>query len=590
MAVVFIDKSVPGYLALLDELSEHYLVHILDTNQNALRQIANIIGNDSNLGSLHIVSHGEPGVLKFSSGSITSDNAKNFSKDLITIGNALGKEADVHLYGCDIGGGGKGEEFLQLLSRISGVDFAASDDISGSPSFGGDWDLETTVGRIESASLYPSSITGTLGTPSITNLTDLSYSEQAALSVIDSDISITGGAAGGDNYAGGYLEFSLSSSDSHDFLRLSNDGTASTINGQVSIIGSVVYVGNGTGAAILGNVDSTKNGLNGNPLRVNISNSFQNGNFESNDGTSTFGNWQIQSGPIYFGVTQIGGLNTPTDTTPPAIGRAISDQNIPTTVGTYSAAVNDDGGGENSVRLTSTGIIAKSGYDIVRGPALYSDNTVFLRANDKVSFDWKAVGGSDAYDVFGYIVNTDDNSFVEILNETGSSGSATTSWATETVTITNPGSYRFVFVSGTFDFSGGRWAGAQLYVDNVSVTESIPAPATITDGMVQAIARKVKYESTSDNPPASKTLTVKGTSINGTSGAEQSGTGTLDINFTSINDAPNITSGSAVTADENQNPSVVIYDAEATDLDTADTLTFSLSGTDSSSSSSFLIL
>ena len=120
MAVVFIDKSVPGYLALLDELSEHYLVHILDTNQNALRQIANIIGNDSNLGSLHIVSHGEPGVLKFSSGSITSDNAKNFSKDLITIGNALGKEADVHLYGCDIGGGGKGEEFFKKADKDQG--------------------------------------------------------------------------------------------------------------------------------------------------------------------------------------------------------------------------------------------------------------------------------------------------------------------------------------------------------------------------------------------------------------------------------------------------------------------------------------
>ena len=153
----------------------------------------------------------------------------------------------------------------------------------------------------------------------------------------------------------------------------------------------------------------------------------------------------------------------------------------------------------------------------MRGPALYSDNTVFLRANDQVSFDWKAQGGTDAYDVFGYIVNTDDNSFVEILNETGSSGGATTSWATETVTVTNPGSYRFVFVSGTFDFSGGKWAGAQLYVDNVSVTENTPAPTTITDGMVQAIARKVKYESTSDDPPASKTLTVNGTSINGIS-------------------------------------------------------------------------
>ena len=84
MAVVFIDKSVPGYLALLDELSEHFLVHILDNNQNALRQIANIIGNDSNLGSLHIVSHGEPGILKFSSGSITTDNVKNFSTNYTT--------------------------------------------------------------------------------------------------------------------------------------------------------------------------------------------------------------------------------------------------------------------------------------------------------------------------------------------------------------------------------------------------------------------------------------------------------------------------------------------------------------------------
>ena len=83
MAVIFVVKSVPGFRAFLDQLCEHYSVHILDTNQNAIRQIANIIGNDSNLGSLHIFSHGQPGVLKFSSGSITTDNAKNFSKDLI---------------------------------------------------------------------------------------------------------------------------------------------------------------------------------------------------------------------------------------------------------------------------------------------------------------------------------------------------------------------------------------------------------------------------------------------------------------------------------------------------------------------------
>ena len=169
----------------------------------------------------------------------------------------------------------------------------------------------------------------------ITNLTDLSYNEQAALSVIDSDISITGGAAGGDNYTG-HLEFSLSSSDSHDFLRFSNDGAASTINMQVSIIGSVVYVGNGTGAAILGSVDSTKNGLNGNPLRVNISNSFQMEILKlmMDPPLLETGKYSL----ALFVYNPNWWLNTPTDTTPPAIGRAISDPNIPNTVGTYSCS------------------------------------------------------------------------------------------------------------------------------------------------------------------------------------------------------------------------------------------------------------
>ena len=219
---------------------------------------------------------------------------------------------------------------------------------------------------------------------------------------------------------------SLSTSNATDYLRFTDDGTASTVNGQVSIVNSVLYVGNGTGAAILGNIDSSKNGLAGNPLRVNISNKFQNGDFEANDGSSQFENWQIQSGPIYFGTTKIGGLNTPTDITAPAVGKSVSDQNVPTQAASYSGAVNDEGGGNESVKLTSgspTAIIAKAGYDIVRGPALFRDNTGFLRSGDKVSFDWRASGGQDAFDVYGYIVNVDNNNFVTILDDTGNSSS-----------------------------------------------------------------------------------------------------------------------------------------------------------------------
>ena len=268
---------------------------------------------------------------------------------------------------------------------------------------------------ISEASIIPSNFLGSLGAPSISNLdTNISYTENAGLGALDTDITIAGGtSSAGDKYEGGWIEFSLSTAQSTDVLKFTDDGSASTVNGQVSIVNSIIYVGNGTGAAILGNVDSTKNGLNGNALRVNISNKFQNGNFENNDGSSQFGNWQIfDSGPIYFGTTKIAGLNTPTDTTPPKSGIPISDQNVPREVGSYSGSVNDDGGGEYSVRLTSGSpnkIVAKNGYDIVRGPALYSDNTVYLRVNDKVSFDWKASGGRDAFDVYNERISEKDH-------------------------------------------------------------------------------------------------------------------------------------------------------------------------------------
>ena len=587
MSLVFIDKGVSGFQSLYDDLSKNNDVYLLDSNQNPFLQISNIIALKTNISSIHIFSHGGPGLLNFANGSISSKNISYSGGYLHSIGDSLGPNGDILLYGCNVAQGYKGLKFVKLFSELSKSDIAASDNISGPNDLSGDWDLEIiSGGAVESAFLMPSTFSGTLGTPSISNLDNpLSYTENAALAALDSNITITGGIAGGDKYEGGWIEFSLSTSNATDYLRFTDDGTASTVNGQVSIVNSVLYVGNGTGAAILGNIDSSKNGLAGNSLRVNISNKFQNGDFETNDGSSQFGNWQIQSGPIYFGTTKIGGFNTPTDTTPPAVGKSVSDQNIPSQAGSYSAAVNDDGGGEYSVKLTSgspTAIIAKSGYDIVRGPALYSDNTVFLRSGDKVSFDWKASGGMDAFDVFGYIVNVDNNNFVTILDDTGNNSSRkNTSWATETVTVTTEGSYKFVFVAGTYDFSGGKWAGAQLFVDNVTVTESI-VPPTVSDAMVQAIAQRVKYESTSEDPASSKTLTVKATSINGSSGAEQTGTASSTINFTKTNDAPVITSAGIISANENLVNTSVVYDANASDVDAGDVLTFSISGTDAS--------
>ncbi|GIR38613.1 MAG: hypothetical protein CM15mP50_1240 [Rhodobacterales bacterium] len=62
-------------------------------------------------------------------------------------------------------------------------------------------------------------------------------------------------------------------------------------------------------------------------------------------------------------------------------------------------------------------------------------------------------------------------------------------------------------------------------------------------------------------------------------GAEQTGTASATINFTKLNDAPSITLKYCVF-DENLPITTVVYDGNATDVDSSDTITFSISGTD----------
>ena len=44
--------------------------------------------------------------------------------------------------------------------------------------------------------------------------------------------------------------------------------------------------------------------------------------------------------------------------------------------------------------------------------------------------------------------------------------------ATSTVNITEEGTYQFVFVAGSYDATGGHILGAQLFIDDISVTNA----------------------------------------------------------------------------------------------------------------------
>ena len=203
---------------------------------------------------------------------------------------------------------------------------------------------------------------------------------------------------------------------------------------------------------------------------------FTNGDFENGSvGDTVIPGWTTYTSQVRLnGLDNIAGQPSATDTVFPAtvVGAAPHDSTAPNSA-TFTAKLSTETstGSGLSTQLRSSAQL-QNGFGILHGPYLVSNDSVTLKKGDSVGFDWRATGGSDAYDVVGYLVNENTGHVEELLNETGATGSACTSWATVSKTIETDGDYRFVFVAGTWDASGGRAAGANLYVDNVTVQAS----------------------------------------------------------------------------------------------------------------------
>ena len=70
-------------------------------------------------------------------------------------------------YGCELAENAIGRDFIGAVSRVTGADVAASVDLTGALERSGDWDLEYTVGTVETQSLAAASWQSTLAPPVI---------------------------------------------------------------------------------------------------------------------------------------------------------------------------------------------------------------------------------------------------------------------------------------------------------------------------------------------------------------------------------------------------------------------------------------
>ena len=142
------------------------------------------------------------------------------------------------------------------------------------------------------------------------------------------------------------------------------------------------------------------------------------------------------------------------------------------------------------------------GFGIFHGPATVSD--VFAAdKNDFLKLDYTAQGVNDDYHVAGYIYEVNDDGSAKsgpimALNETGTSTTGRAS-----VRVPETGNYRFVFIVGTHDLTGGKLAGADMIIDNIVCEEGF----TMSDEAIASLLKTVNYSNTDTVVGESKIVT-----------------------------------------------------------------------------------
>ena len=160
--IAFIDPSIADWETLVAGLGEGVEWILLEPGSDGLWQMANALRGQTDVSAIHVFSHGSSGELVLGDAAVNSGNLEQYNEALATIGSALTGNGDILLYGCNVAEGDGGQAFITQLAAYTGADVAASTNLTGNATLGGDWVLEAASGAVEAAGLHAASFAGLL--------------------------------------------------------------------------------------------------------------------------------------------------------------------------------------------------------------------------------------------------------------------------------------------------------------------------------------------------------------------------------------------------------------------------------------------
>lgn len=203
--IAFVDSAVEASEDLIGLIRSGVEVVLVDGASDGIQQISHVLSQRVGVEAIHIISHGQAGELQLANRSVTAETLIEQASRLQSWKAALTVNADILIYGCDAASGSEGSQLLRTWAKLTGADVAGSTNKTGT-STGADWQLESTVGIIDS-SLVASiadlqSVDVTL--PVTIRAAGVTNEEQMRL-LVDGAVVATFDNVGGDAY-GGVLE------------------------------------------------------------------------------------------------------------------------------------------------------------------------------------------------------------------------------------------------------------------------------------------------------------------------------------------------------------------------------------------------
>lgn len=156
--ITFIDANIADWQTLAASVRPGVEVVLIDGNADGLREIAAYLGTRTGVDAIHMVSHGSLGELYVGTDDITDTDVSAYAGSLARISAALKPGGDVLLYGCDIGQGTDGQQFVTDLAAALHANVAASTDLTGPAALGGNWVLEVQAGTVSVDTAFDSTL------------------------------------------------------------------------------------------------------------------------------------------------------------------------------------------------------------------------------------------------------------------------------------------------------------------------------------------------------------------------------------------------------------------------------------------------